>query len=537
MRQAIFLHFFFGIMASLSLFWVNADDPYRFYTWEITKGTIAPLGVPQTGILINGLFPGPNIDCVTNDNIIINVINKLDDSFLITWNGIQQRKNSWQDGVLGTNCPIPPNSNWTYKMQTKDQIGTFTYFPSTLMHRTAGGFGGFNVVERPLIPVPYDNPAAGFTVLVGDWWKSDSKALKDRLDSGIPFPFPDGILINGHPNSTFFTGEKGQSYLFRVSNVGLTTSINIRIQGHPLLLVEVEGCHTMQEVYESFDIHVGQSVAFLITLNAQPNGYFIVASTRFTNPILNATAILRYAGSVSEASGPLPIGPTFQIDWSMKQAITIRSNLTASAARPNPQGSYHYGTIQVNRTLVLANSLTRINGKLRYGVNKVSYIEPDTPLKLADWFNIPGVFNLTTIKDKPRPVPVTLGTSVIGINLHYFVEIVFQNNKNTIQSWHLDGYAFWTVGFGFGKWNISMREQYNLVDAPTRYTVQVYPESWSAILVSADNKGMWNLRSAIWPSRYLGQQLYLRVWDPVTSLFNEYDPPPNLLLCGKAANL
>ena len=80
----------------------------------------------------------------------------------------------------------------------------------------------------------------------------------------------------------------------------------------------------MQEVYESFDIHVGQSVAFLITLNAQPNGYFIVASTRFTNPILNATAILRYAGSVGEASGPLPIGPTFQIDWSMKQAITIR---------------------------------------------------------------------------------------------------------------------------------------------------------------------------------------------------------------------
>lgn len=36
-------------------------------------------------ILINGQFPGPNIECVTNDNIIVNVINKLNEPFLITW--------------------------------------------------------------------------------------------------------------------------------------------------------------------------------------------------------------------------------------------------------------------------------------------------------------------------------------------------------------------------------------------------------------------------------------------------------------------
>ncbi|KAH9309949.1 hypothetical protein KI387_037860, partial [Taxus chinensis] len=39
-----------------------------------------------------------------------------------TRNGIQQRKNSWQDGAFGTNCPIPPRSNFTYKFQVKDQI-------------------------------------------------------------------------------------------------------------------------------------------------------------------------------------------------------------------------------------------------------------------------------------------------------------------------------------------------------------------------------------------------------------------------------
>lgn len=112
--------------------------------------------------------------------------------------------------------------------------------------------------------------------------------------------------------------------MFRVSNVGISTSLNFRIQGHKLTLVEVEGSHTLQEVYDSLDIHVGQSVAVLVTLLGAPKDYFIVASSRFTKPILTATAILHYAGSNIPASEPLPVGPTYHIHWSMKQARTIR---------------------------------------------------------------------------------------------------------------------------------------------------------------------------------------------------------------------
>lgn len=95
--------------------------------------------------------------------------------FVTNRNGIKQRKNSWQDGVLGTNCPIPPNSNYTYKFQTKDQIGTYMYFPSTLMHRAAGGYGGLNVYQRPRIPIPYPIPDGDFTLLIGDWFKTNHK--------------------------------------------------------------------------------------------------------------------------------------------------------------------------------------------------------------------------------------------------------------------------------------------------------------------------------------------------------------------------
>ena len=121
--------------------------------------------------------------------------------------------------------------------------------------------------------------------------------------------------------------------------------------------------------------------------------------------------------------------------------------MTANAARPNPQGSFHYGTIPVVRTLILANSKAIIDGKLRYAVNGISYVNPSTPLKLADWFNIPGVFDLHTIKDVPPPPPAKLGTSVIGFTLHDYAEIVFQNNENHIQSWHMDGSSFYFVGY------------------------------------------------------------------------------------------
>ncbi|OAY35375.1 L-ascorbate oxidase homolog [Manihot esculenta] len=537
MKPASFLYCCLGLLALLSGVLVKAEDPYRFYTWTVTYGTISPLRVPQRGILINGQFPGPLVDCVTNDNIIVNVINKLDQPFLITWNGIKQRKTTWQDGVQGTNCPIPPNANWTYKFQTKDQVGTFNYFPSIGMQRVAGGYGGFNVQSRSVIPIPYPIPDEEFTLLIGEWYKTDYKVLQQNLDQGISLPLPDALLINGLPKGATFTGEKGKRYKFRVSNVGIATSINFRIQGHTMTLVEVEGAHTLQEAYESLDVHPGQSVAVLVTLNGSSKDYYIVASTRFTKPILTTTGILRYAGANTPPSLPLPIGPTYHIHWSMKQARTIRLNLTANAARPNPQGSFHYGTIQVVRTLILANTEAKIGGKLRYAVNSISYVDPATPLKLADWFNIPGVFTLNSIKDSPTNAAATLGTSVVGATLHDFYEIVFQNTENTVQSWHLDGYSFYVVGYGKGVWNPDVRKRrklYNLNDAVPRHTVQVYPNSWSVVLVSLDNKGMWNLRSAIWSRRYLGQQLYLRVWNNERSLFTENDIPANALLCGLA---
>lgn len=121
MAKAVSLHVICGILAALVVSLVKADDPYRYYTWTVTYGTRSPLGVPQQVgnftfivlldivpyhwlrvkigkfwflkiglwflkvILINDQFPGPRLEVVTNDNIILNLINKLDQPFLLTW--------------------------------------------------------------------------------------------------------------------------------------------------------------------------------------------------------------------------------------------------------------------------------------------------------------------------------------------------------------------------------------------------------------------------------------------------------------------
>ncbi|KAK4780610.1 hypothetical protein SAY87_016716 [Trapa incisa] len=524
----------------------QAGDPYLFFTWNITYGIIYPLGVPQQGILINGQFPGPSINSTTNNNIVINVFNLLDEPFLLTWSGIQHRKNSWHDGVLGTNCPIPPRKNYTYHFQVKDQIGSYIYYPTTALHRAGGGFGCLRVNSRLLIPVPYADPEDDYTVLIGDWYSKSHAQLKALLDSGRTLARPNGVHINGRSgkggpkDEPLFTMQPGKTYKYRICNVGLKDSLNFRIQGHPMKLVEMEGSHTVQDLYESLDVHVGQCYSVLVTADKEPRDYYAVASTRFTKEVLTATRIISYAGSKGKASPELPPAPDGWA-WSLNQFRSFRWNLTASAARPNPQGSYHYGQINITRTIKLVNSATKVDGKLRYAINGVSHTNPATPLKLAEYFGASErVFKYNVISDEPKEEAaqlVSLQPNVVNITFRTFVEIILENQEKSIQSWHMDGYSFFAVAIEPGRWTPEKRKNYNLLDAVSRHTIQVFPKSWAAILLTFDNAGMWNLRSEMSERRYLGQELYMSVLSPKRSLRDEYNIPDNAHLCGAVVGL
>ncbi|PIA60538.1 hypothetical protein AQUCO_00300196v1 [Aquilegia coerulea] len=525
---------------------VQAEDPYLYFTWNVTYGTISPLGVPQQVIMINNQFPGPNINSTSNNNLIVNVFNNLDEPLLFSWNGIQQRKNSWMEGMPGTNCPIQPGKNFTYHFQPKDQIGSYFYFPSTGFQKAAGGFGGLRTNSRLLIPVPYADPEDDYTVLIGDWYTKSHTALRKKLDSGKLLGRPDGVLMNGKTGKTggkddepLFTLKQGKTYKFRICNVGIKTSLNFRIQGHSMKLVEMDGSHVVQNVYDSLDVHLGQCYAVLVTADQTPRDYYMVTSTRFTKYMLSATGIIRYVdASGAKLGGPpssaLPEAPVGWA-WSLNQFRSYRWNLTASAARPNPQGSYHYGQINITRTIKILNTAGPVDGKLRYGINGVSHVDGETPLKLAEYFGVAEkVFKYNTIVDDPKDTNKTIVAqpNVLNATFRDFIEIIFENTEKSIQSWHLDGYSFFPVAIETGKWSPEKRKNYNLLDAVSRHSIEVYPKSWAAIMLTFDNAGMWNLRTNLWERYYLGQQLYFSVLSPNYSLRDEYNIPDNAELCG-----
>ncbi|KAG4167673.1 hypothetical protein ERO13_A13G210600v2 [Gossypium hirsutum] len=528
-----------------SLLMVQGGDPTISFEWKVTYGTISPLGVPVKGILINGQFPGPNINSTTNNNVIVNVFNNLDEPFLLTWSGVQHRKNPWQDGVLGTNCPIPPGTNYTYKFQVKDQIGSYMYYPVTGMHKAVGGFGGLRINSRLLIPVPYADPADDYTIIAGDFFNKGHTTLKKILESGRNLGRCDGVHINGKvakgdgSDEPLFTMEAGKTYKYRICNAGLKTSLNVRFQGHNMKLVEMEGSHTVQNDYESLDVHVGQCFSVLVTADQEPKDYFVVASTRFTKQEVTATGVIRYTNGKGAPSPKLPPPPVGWA-WSLNQFRTFRWNLTASAARPNPQGSYKYGSVNITRTIKLANTAQKVDGKLRYAINGASYVEPTTPLKLAEYYGVADkVFKYDTIPDDPPAeiTKITMEPVVLNLTHRNFMEIIFENRETAIQSYHLCGYAFFAVAVETGQWSPEKRKNYNLLDAVSRHTIQVFPKSWAAILLSFDNCGMWNIRSEIWDRRYLGQQLYVSVLSPNKSLRDEYNMPEGALVCGVVENM
>lgn len=78
-----------------------------------------------------------------------------------------------------------------------------------------------------------------------------------------------------------------KTYRIRVHNVGISTTLNFRIQNHNLLLVETEGYYTDQANYTNFDIHAGQSYSFLLSTDQNASThYYIVVSARFVNESL-----------------------------------------------------------------------------------------------------------------------------------------------------------------------------------------------------------------------------------------------------------
>eukprot|EP00897_Mesotaenium_endlicherianum_P004752 jgi/Mesen1/4304/ME000022S03593 len=191
-------------------------------------------------VVVNGTIPGPSIYATEGDDIVVHILNNQSLPLTVHWHGIYQRHSQWYDGPTSvTQCPIPPNSTFTYRFKVEGQYGTFWWHAHSAMLR--GSVFGALVVYPPasMLPEPYPSGvtiAEEQNVLLGDWNHESTVAmLRSMIDLPfIGYPVPHGLLINGRTGCRgtpyVLTVQPGKWYRLRIANTAMLASQNFQIQ-------------------------------------------------------------------------------------------------------------------------------------------------------------------------------------------------------------------------------------------------------------------------------------------------------------------
>jgi iron transport multicopper oxidase len=166
------------------------------YAWTIANADIAPDGYTRSAVLVNGQFHGPTITANKGDTVNVHVTNSLTDSTMrrstsIHWHGITQHTTAYQDGAaFVTQCPIGPNSTYTYSFKVPDS-GTYWYH-SHFSTQYLDGLRGVIVVYDPYDPHAslYDVDNETTIITLADWWHTPSIALQLMWEISNPCQIP-----------------------------------------------------------------------------------------------------------------------------------------------------------------------------------------------------------------------------------------------------------------------------------------------------------------------------------------------------------
>ncbi|OJD14783.1 hypothetical protein AJ78_04905 [Emergomyces pasteurianus Ep9510] len=184
----------------------------RHFELELTWGNASPDGTERKVILINGQFPGPQLNIAEGDEVEVVVKNRLPFETSIHFHGISQHGTPWSDGVPDvTQRAIQPGKTFIYRW-TAVEYGTYWYHGHAHSQISDGLFGAIVISPADGRPAPFDkisnseaelekireamlNPT---TIFLSDWHHLTAKEfLQVAMTSGIDNFCTDSVLING----------------------------------------------------------------------------------------------------------------------------------------------------------------------------------------------------------------------------------------------------------------------------------------------------------------------------------------------------
>lgn len=179
------------------------------------------------------------------------------------------------DGPTGvTQCDVPPGHNFTYNF-TITQPGTYWYHSHT-RGQYPDGLRGPMIINDPDSPFlgQYDQE---LVLTVSDWYHDQmTDLLPAFINKENPTgaePVPKAALWNETQNLTVQV-QPGQTYLFRLANIGAFAGQYIWFEGHNMSIVEVDGVYTQPAEAEMIYLAAAQRCSFLITMRNDTSANF-----------------------------------------------------------------------------------------------------------------------------------------------------------------------------------------------------------------------------------------------------------------------
>lgn len=474
----------------------------------------------RLGSFVDGVLPGPTIECNLGDKLEITFHNKMTTSSLtIHFHGQFQKNTFFYDGVHGvTQCEIPPGESFTYKF-TAEPAGTFMYH-SHLPYQYGDGIFGALIVHDP--SDPFKNEYSDEIVFgINDWINAYSDQAYEFISQFRFDVWPLAYhtsFINGkdNPDPQIYSINPGQTYRLRFYHIGTEYSHRIQLAGHKFTVIALDGAYINPvENIDFINLAPGYRVDVLVTFNQDSSKSYELRARviNYKNELQDyyTSSIIRYGSS--STNSPVQALQVMEANefFETTNGFTTFDEFDVTPYTKN--GNYHssyeeiVGPNKLTNEIYLAttsyNTDDYDNAKFVDCWDNEVYRAPEVPLVFSKgkFGTFPDEFvDITSNYDGESVGSAHVYTRTITLEKDQVVDIVFQNDalpefpdSFTAASHpnHLHGHSFWVLGQGSGAFTDNDIGLLNFDNPILRDTISVYPHSWTAIRFIANNPGAW----------------------------------------------
>ncbi|KAJ2122894.1 ferroxidase fet3 [Coemansia sp. RSA 720] len=451
-------------------------------TWDVGYLNISRDGINTwRAIGANGQLPIPPIYVTQGDVLELTAINHLDKPLSLHTHGLFQRNSTYYDGTgMVTECGIPPNAQFTYIIETRDQCGTYWVHAHYEMEGVDGLRAALVILDQDTSLLDeYDEDVL---LTLEDWGKEPYddhiKQLQTIAEVDMPPNHP-SVLINGI-NANILQPIRftpGRRYRLRVVSMSFTYWFKVRLPGHTMQVIEADGISSHPSAVDGLDLCPGQRYSVIITAHKSLDYNYALNVTFYNDFIVEipgATTLYHHVPIVYNDNAPVKTFPVIE-DKDVKWADELVMEPRDEQVLLEPVDQHIVRSVK---------ALTKDLGIPIYAFGNYSYAPVPVP---------PLLTALTTGNMALSPSVYAPQLNAIILQHNQIMELELRNPDSIIvHTYHSHGHAFQVVESGPVNKNSSVPVKRFKGRYPMRRdTITLALGQYVRVRIKADNPGVW----------------------------------------------